>query len=424
VLSIQGKKTGWFHVEKLNGRWFFVTPEGNAFFSLGITHSENAVKKDELDLFNKVYGGSEEKVGEFFLSKFKEWHFNSSGYEPLPIMEKRIPYVATNWIDGPARYNQRGNKIWVDLFSDPFIEKLKVTTAKATARHINNPYCLGYVFTDLPIWNLEQARRLKIDTYVDFMRKLDNTQAGKQRYLAFLTEKYGSKLDSFNLAYGFKINSATEFGSCNFAELKRNKSIDQDDEEFLNIIADHYYSIVTREVRKNDPNHLIMGDRLILSLGDEKSEESKGVHNSILRTAAKYLDVISYQPFGSAVKTGNYIDAVSNLTGKPVILIDTITTPITPPQNGDTTEYEKASGANTYDFYIDAASSKSCIGIHRCTVRDYEVWNPANYRRGLLKNDDTEYPILVDYAKKTNLRCFEIVYLGKLESGDNPPLPK
>ena len=28
--QLRGKSTGWFHLEKLNGRRWFITPEGNA----------------------------------------------------------------------------------------------------------------------------------------------------------------------------------------------------------------------------------------------------------------------------------------------------------------------------------------------------------------------------------------------------------
>jgi hypothetical protein len=51
ILAIKGEKTGWFHTQKLNGRWYFVTPEGNAFFSIGATHSVECIKLDEQNLF-------------------------------------------------------------------------------------------------------------------------------------------------------------------------------------------------------------------------------------------------------------------------------------------------------------------------------------------------------------------------------------
>jgi hypothetical protein len=410
----KGKKlteTGFFHTEHDGKRWWFVTPEGHPFFSLGVTHAEHAVKYDELDLLNKVYGGSQDKLGEFFLQKFKEWHFNSAGYEPLPMMGKRIPYVAINWVDGPARYNQK-TRVWADVFSQEFEKKVKVLTAQAVAPHVNNPYCIGYVFSDLTIWSIVHPQILKIDSYVDFMRKLENGTAGKQKYIGFLTQKYGENIELFNRIYGFKISMSKEFSVCSFSALTKNGEIDKDDEEFLNIIADHYFKLMTSEIRKLDPNHLIMGDRLYIALNNEMSTESKGVHNSVLLTAAKYLDVLSFQPFGT-LKVKNYLDFIGNLTKKPVFLVDVLTVPVRPTQSGETREYEETCGKFTYDYYTNAALCNNLIGIHRCTVRDYQAWNKAFYRQGLLKNDDTEYPILVDYTKNANIKLYEMIYLEK-----------
>jgi hypothetical protein len=101
VTSLVGMKTGWFHVEEINGRWYFVTPEGHAFFSLGVTHAVECIRLDERNLFETRYEESEEKLPEFFLTQFKEWGYNSSGYGPLPTMEKQIPHVATIWTEGP-----------------------------------------------------------------------------------------------------------------------------------------------------------------------------------------------------------------------------------------------------------------------------------------------------------------------------------
>lgn len=76
----------------------------------------------------------------------------------------------------------------------------------------------------------------------------------------------------------------------------------------------------------------------------------------------------------------------------------------------DTTEYERSAGEHTLAYYTDAAASRYCIGIHRCTVRDFHPWNPQYHRRGLLKADDTAYPILVNYTQQTNRKVKTLVY--------------
>jgi hypothetical protein len=71
MLSLKGRQTGWFHVEEILGRWYFVTPEGHAFFSIGATHAGECIRQDEYNLFEKKYGQSEERLAEFFLDRFE-----------------------------------------------------------------------------------------------------------------------------------------------------------------------------------------------------------------------------------------------------------------------------------------------------------------------------------------------------------------
>lgn len=87
-----------------------------------------------------------------------------------------------------------------------------------------------------------------------------------------------------------------------------------DDEAFLNRIADVYYTCVAGELRKADPHHLILGDRLMAL--------PEWTPDSILVTAAKYVDVIAFQPMGTRTMLRDYLDRVHRLTGKPILLAD------------------------------------------------------------------------------------------------------
>jgi len=143
--------------------------------------------------------------------------------------------------------------------------------------------------------------------------------------------------------------------------------------------------------------------------------------DSILVTAAKYVDVISFQPLGTRTLLRTYLDRVHQLTGKPVLLADTNTMTRRPARDeADVEEYERSAGEHTLRYYADAAAATPCIGIHRCTVRDYQPWNPQYHRRGLLKADDTPYPILVDYTRRTNARVYEQVYASAGSDAKEP----
>jgi len=35
---VRGDATGFFHTQKIDDRWWLVTPEGNGFFGIGLSH--------------------------------------------------------------------------------------------------------------------------------------------------------------------------------------------------------------------------------------------------------------------------------------------------------------------------------------------------------------------------------------------------
>lgn len=407
VLSIQGEATGWFHVEEIDGRWYFITPEGHGMVSLGVTHAVETMDRDELGLFESRYEKSEPKLAEFFIEQFKSWGFNSSGYGAMPTFEQRIPFPAVIWTEGPRSFSLGPNNgSFSDVYDPAVQERLRQLVRRRAARYVNNRYCLGYMFIDLPIWHLSVETRETAPNYVDFMRDLGPEGAGKKAYVEFLREKYGDDIAAVNAAYGIEAESFDSLLQGNPLDgAEKNAAITTDDEEFLNRIADTYYTVVTTELRKADPNHLILGDKFMA--------EADRTHDSILRTAAKYVDAMSFQPMGTAVMHKDYWNHVNELTGKPIVLADTDTTAreLSPQKDqADTSEYETKTGENTYAYYTNTMESPAVIGIHRCTVRDLEIWKPRTWRAGLLKADDTPYPIMSDYARKTSMAIYTMAY--------------
>ncbi len=367
--ALKGKSTGWFHVEQLGSRWLFVTPDGNAFFSLGITHTGQTIRQDELGVFASRFGSSQQQMGEFFLERMKEWGFNSAGYSPLEMMESRIPYVATVWTEGPRAKSAAERSHNSDIFDPKVQGRLRNRVRAAAARHVNNRYCLGYVFIDLPLWTTQPPSG---PSFVEFLRSLPEDAPGHVALAKYQQENPGA-----------------------------------DDDELMNYIADKYYSVMCGELRKIDPNHLIFGDRLM----EARANKATHTPDSILKTAAKHIDVIAFQPMGTQRPIGPYLNHVLALTGKPVLLADVNTMTMRPEKDAaDTTQYETEAGKHTMKYYLDAASSPACVGIHRCTMRDYYPWNPQFHRRGLLKADDSPYPALIDATRRTNESVILMVY--------------
>jgi hypothetical protein len=363
--ALTAEATGWFRVAPIHGRWFFITPEGHAFFSLGVTHTVECTTHDERDLFTTKYGRDEAKLAAFFLGQFANWGYNSAGYGALPGLQQQLPYVAEIWTEGPRSFSAGEKSVNTDI-CDPAVQaRLRHTVRTAAARHAANRFCLGYVFIDLPVWHPKPVRG---PSYLEFLRTLPGDAPGRLALDRFHREHPGAT-----------------------------------DEATLNHLAAIYYTCVVDALRSVDPHHLILGDRL-MALPERTPD-------SILQTAAKFVDVISFQPMGTPKPIGAYLDRVHRLTGKPVLLADVNTMTMRPAKDlVDTTDYERSAGEHTLAYYLDAAASRACLGLHRCTLRDYQPWNIQYHRRGLLKADDSPYPLLTDYVRRTNEQVFTLVY--------------
>jgi len=70
--KIQGKKTGFFHTEQINGRWWLVTPEGNVFYSKG-------VETVTLSADRRNPPPDREKAERDMARRLKSWNFNTVG---------------------------------------------------------------------------------------------------------------------------------------------------------------------------------------------------------------------------------------------------------------------------------------------------------------------------------------------------------
>ncbi len=367
--ALKGKATGWFHVEQINGRWFFITPEGNGFFALGVTHTGETIRQDELGIFKTRFGGDAQRMGESFLQQMQDWGFNSAGYGALEMMESRIPYVATVWTEGPRSQSAGAKSKNTDIFDPQVQQRLRNKVRGTVLRHASNPFCLGYVFIDLPVWSLQPKTGTN---YVSFLKSLPKAAPGRVEMTNY-----------------------------------RKANSEADDEQLLNHIADTYYEIVCDELRKHDTHHLILGDRFMAAMGNRPLHTP----DSILRTAAKYVDVITFQPMGTQQPILKYLDHVLEITGKPSLLADVNTMTMRPEKDAtDTTRYETEAGQHTLAYYVDAASSTACLGLQRCTMRDFYPWDTQFHRRGLLKANDEPYSILIDFTRRTNQTVLKNVY--------------
>ena len=157
---------GFFRLKKEKGVWWFLTPEGKKFVSLGINHIEPVLLTSDTnkDLFMEKYGddlirpngrpnnsgNAAKKWLEDSMDLVQEWGFNSLGVHN-PISQSRMPYVAKfrpTKIDGWAGIKRQ----YMDPFDTKTKEFIEQKAEQWCARHKDDTMILGISLNDMPQW--------------------------------------------------------------------------------------------------------------------------------------------------------------------------------------------------------------------------------------------------------------------------------
>lgn len=320
--ALKLKATGFFHVEKkrVKGRerWFLVDPEGNAFFHLGVCCFEpsndytdvtgreqayawlpphegamGAAWKDTTgDYWNSravsFYKANViRKYGTFddagmcarYVDRVKALGFNSVGAFTTitpTLRGKDFPYVEVISFGAPK---------WIETIRgvfDPFDEKsiADVKTTMARFRETAaDPLLIGRFLAN------EQA----MEDLPRELPRLDASWAAKREFVKVLKDRYRT-IAAFNKAWGL---SLADFKSVATTPLAvETKAARADAQAFTGVFLEAYYSLVCREYRAVDSNHMLLGNRWQTGTANDET---------LCRVAGKYMDVISVNYYTAKV---------------------------------------------------------------------------------------------------------------------------
>jgi len=357
--SSHAKATGFFRVEQIDGKWWFVDPHGHLFLSTGSNgvggrggRGGSATPAGSAQAANPATTRLARRLG--------AWGFNT-GSEGMSK-----PYTA--YVTAP-----RGPNTFLglaDIYSDEFARGVDETAARQCTPRKDDPLLLGYFIGNEPPWDERESE------------VVDMILAGP----ATATQ---SKLKEF-LAKGDTPARRKEFVIAAFEK---------------------QLELVGAALRKYDPNHLNLGIRF----GGTPTEE-------VLRCGRVFdvcsINVYEYEPTkqvertfritGRPVLIGEFHFGVpENGLGAGLV------------QTRD--QVERAKGYRYY--VEQAAALPGFIGAHWFTWRDEPVlgrMDGENYNIGFVDVTDRPYPELVDAAKATH-RLLPDVHLGKLRPFSQRP---
>jgi hypothetical protein len=154
--KLNGEKTGFFHTQRIDGRWWLVTADGNVFFSKGVDNVSYAPEADsspkapdDLTAWAAMATG-----------QLRGWNFNTAGaWSASQIYTAGIGYAPVVNIASSV-----GRDVWlkggvVDYFSPEFHDAADRVAQRLCAPHAKDPWLIGY-FTDNELrWAATGGRR-------------------------------------------------------------------------------------------------------------------------------------------------------------------------------------------------------------------------------------------------------------------------
>jgi hypothetical protein len=332
--GIQFEPTGFFRVERRE-RWWLVTPEGNAYLSLGLNHADPGLM---LQSYNRGYWlkafGAEGPRDERYLTGFRKrvmddvaaFGFNSFGchtqaarfWKPVPL-----PYIASLRCMDINHSNTPRDEDFLDVYAPEFDSHCEKRASEAgLAQLAKDPFLLGYAFTDCPILTeldaaprqgvVYGAPRAGVSTWPRVLRNLPESSPGKRAYVSLMKARYGDDIGSFNEAYGVAFGSFDALARA--AKWRPVASAScaaeaRDNEAFLGSILDKYYGVMRAVIRRHDPHHLILGDKL---------NGNTDTPDFVVAGAAKHTDLVFYQWYGYYGEQKSRLDEWSRIAGKPL----------------------------------------------------------------------------------------------------------
>lgn len=330
--GVRFEGTGFFRVEEAEGRWWFVTPDGNGFLSHGVNHvQENLLTYPYNEAHWKAAFGLDRLEGDAYLEKFYAkvradlaatgWNTLSCHNADHLYENVRVPYIPTVRFVDTCHWMTPADEDFLDVWSPAFEAHCEGVARRLVAPRAEDRLLLGYSMTDCPIWSdrdaaaretcIYGAKREGTTTWPRRLRNLDGDAPGKRAYVDCVRGLYQERIEQFNGTYGTRLDSfdglakavdwRPEVDPANARELFDNTA-------FLNRTVDRYYAVTAGTIRRHDPNHMVFGDKL---------NGNTDVSDDLLRVVSEHCDVLFWQHYANLDDHHALLDRAARATGMP-----------------------------------------------------------------------------------------------------------
>ncbi len=444
--------TGYFRTEKVNGKWWLVTPKGTLFLSIGmdcvrtdeatmVTGRERLFRwlpKDDDPLARHRWFQSgvirgpvkegmvyafyranlQRKYGENYMQRWtdithrrlRSWGFNTIGSWSMweRFREHKIPYTVIVHLHGDHARVSSGIDYWGEMH-DPFDPRFEETVRRnlepLTKQVGDDPYCIGYFVDNELSWTggLEAGGLYGL-AFGALNRDVSDSPA-KRALVDQLRAKYET-IDALNQAWGTAFESWDALAKPAKITATRTDAQRQDLGQFVRSLAERYFSTVRKVLREFAPNHLYLGARFAWA------------HPAIVQVSAQYCDIISFNIYAKDVRIW---DSILLQLDKPALIgefhFGALDWGMFHP--GLVYASSQAQRAEMYrDYLYGMADHPKFVGCHWFQYVDQPTtgrwFDGENYNIGFVNTVDYPYPEMVAMARRVHRELYARRY-GKPE---------
>jgi len=398
--------TGWFRTAQEDDRWWLVDPAGHKFLSVGVNHVsytadtiQDTNRSPYREAVSQKYGGSQ-KWGEEAVKRLRGWGFNTIGAWSDPVTwRQRTPYTVI--LDFARQVRWREGQSFPDVFAPIFEQSARRAAQRACRPLAGDPWLIGY-FTDNELhWGPDW--RTGDSLLVEFLR-LPDRSPGRQAVLRFLRGRYLT-IDELNEDWGTEYESFQQIGRSPQAGARIPQ---QDEDDFLRIVADRYFTVTREAIRSVDPNHLILGCRF-----------AGGVPKPVLQAMKDHVDVVSLNHYDLHAPKA-LLREIHQIAERPVIITEfsyrARDSGLPNTKGAGAVVDTQQDRAESFERYVrELAALPMVVGYHWFEHADEPAegrfdGEDSNY--GLVNIEDDPYQALVEAMTKVNEAIYEAAARG------------
>ncbi len=384
------KATGFYYTKKIDGRWWTIDPEGHYFIhnalnavSMGTSDRNKAAFATEFGSETKWITKTQQMMIDNGFNGAGAWS-NAKAITKSPLQATK-PLAYTINLDFMSAYgDKRGGTFQVPghkgypndviFVFDPAFEEFCDQHAKKLVENKNDANLFGY-FSD----NEMPLGIKNLDGYLTLKNQEDPGYLAAKKWID---------------AKGIKANQLTDANRL----------------EFLSVVADRYLSIVSKAIKKYDPNHMYLGCRY---------HGKQGFIEELWRAAGKYIDAISMNYYNAWTPDQTLMAKWANWSGKPFIITEWYV-------KADDSDLGNTAGAGWVvktqtergmfyqNFTLGLIESKNCVGWHWFKYMDNDPLQKGaepsntNANKGIVNYNYQQYKPLVDKMKELNHQMYQL----------------